>query len=116
MEKSLREKLETETIVKEEPAMWVDSETVMQNGRLILTKKHLVFWLNNAPKPAIKIDLDTVNAVKHCDILTDHNILSLTYLQYDTAKFSVLNYEEWEKAIEEQRMKPHVRQSASAMP
>ena len=112
MEKSIREKLETEKILKEEPAQWVDSDTVMQSGRLVLTKKHLVFLLNNAQKAAIVIDLDTINALMHEDVRTDHNILAVTYLQYDKVMFSVLNYNEWEKAIEEQRMKPHIKMEA----
>lgn len=109
MEKSLAEKLEREKIVKNEPAIWVDSASVMQNGRLILTRKHIVFVLNDAPKPAITIDIDTINSLAHEDVLTDHNILSVTYMQYNKAMFSVLNYHDWEKNLEEQRMKPHIK-------
>lgn len=112
MERTIREKLETEKIVKEEPAQWVDSATMIQTGRLILTKKHLVFLLNDAVKPAIVLDLDTINSLTHEDVLTDHNILAVTYLQYDKVMFSVLNYDEWEKAIEEQRMSPHIKMEA----
>lgn len=105
---TIREKLEAEKIVKEEPATWVDSAEIMQSGRLILTKKHLVFMLNDAANAAIKIDLDTINSISHDTVLVDHNIMTITYLQYDIVKFSVLNYEEWEKAIEGQRMSPHI--------
>lgn len=108
MTATLREKLETETIVKEEPAIWVDSASIMQNGRLVLTHKHLVFMLNDAQHAAINIDLDTINTIANETILVDNNILAITYLQYDDVKFSVLDYEAWEKAIEEQRMKPHI--------
>jgi hypothetical protein len=80
----------------------------MQSGRLTLTSKHLVFYLNGAEKPAIVIDLDTINSILHEDLLTDHNIMAITYLQYDTTKFSVLDYEKWEQAIETQRMQPHI--------
>lgn len=111
MEGNILDKLENEQIIRKEPAMWVDSATVMQNGRLILTSKHLVFMLNEATSAAISIDLDTINSITNESILTDHNILHVDYLQYDTARFSVLNYEEWEKAIEEQRMHPAVRSS-----
>jgi predicted GTPase len=111
MDSKVIEKLENEQIVRKEPAMWVDSATVMQNGRLILTTKHLVFMLNDATSAAVSIDLDTINSITNETILTDHNILHVDYLQYDTARFSVLNYEEWEKAIEDQRMKPSVKSS-----
>ncbi len=109
MEATIREKLQGEHIAKEQPAIWVDSAAIMQSGRLILTSKHLVFLLNDAKKPAISIHLDTVNSIANETLLTDHNILAVNYLQYDTAKFSVLNYKDWEKAIEEQRMTPHIR-------
>jgi hypothetical protein len=109
METTIRKKLEGEHIAKEEPAIWVDSEAVMQSGRLILTSRHLIFAMNDAKKPAITIDLDTINSLANETMLTDHNILAIHYLQYDTAKFTVLNYEEWEKAIEEQRMTPHIK-------
>ncbi|RYD55034.1 MAG: hypothetical protein EOP56_17585 [Sphingobacteriales bacterium] len=108
MSANIREKLEAEKIVKDEPAMWVDSASVMQNGRLILTSKHLVFMLNDAQNAAITIDLDTINAISNETVLVDSNIMSVTYLQYDNVKFSVLNYEDWEKAIEGQRIQPHI--------
>lgn len=109
METMIRKKLEGENIAKEEPAIWVDSEAIMQTGRLILTSKHVVFVMNEARKPAITIDIDTINSITNEHVLTDHNILAIHYLQYDVAKFTVLNYEEWEKAIEEQRMTPHIK-------
>lgn len=114
MEMTIQEKLDKEGILKSEPAVWVDSEAVMQSGRLILTQKHLVFMLNDAKKVAINIDLDTINAISNETLVTDNNILAITYLQYDTAKFSVLNYEEWEKAIEEARMTPHIGRTDSS--
>ena len=109
MEATIREKLKREIIAKDEPVIWVDSPALMQSGRLILTSKHLVFMMNDAKKPAISIGLDTINSIAHESLITDPNILAINYLQYDTAKFSVLNYEEWEKAIEEQRMTPHIK-------
>ena len=114
MESTIAEKLKNEGVIKSEPAMWVDCETVMQNGRLILTQKHLIFMLNDAPKAAISIDLDTINAISNECVLTDKNILAITYLQYDTAKFTVLNYEEWEKGIETARMTPHIGKTNSS--
>lgn len=99
----VEEKLKKEGIVKSEPAMWVDSESVMQNGRLVLTHRHLVFMLNEATSVAIAIDLSTINTLSNETVLTDSNILAITYLQYDTAKFSVLNYLDWETAIESER-------------
>lgn len=108
MERALRQKLEREHIAKEEPATWVDSPGIMQNGRLILTDKHLVFALNDAPKAALSISVDTINSTEHTSVLTDHNILSVTYMQYDNARFSVLDYDSWEKAIETRRLMQHV--------
>lgn len=105
---TIEERMKAEGIVRSEPATWVDSESVMQTGRLILTKGHLLFMLNGAHDIAIPIDLDTVNSISHEQLLTDHNILAITYLQYDTARFSVLNYDDWETAIEQQRMQPNV--------
>jgi hypothetical protein len=107
-QKTIEDRMKAEGIVKSEPATWVDNESVMQAGRLILTKAHLLFMLNGALDIAIPIDLDTVNSISHEHLLTDHNILAVTYLQYHTARFSVLNYEEWEHAIEQQRMQPNV--------
>lgn len=86
----------------------------MQNGRLVLSVKHLVFMLNDAVTAAISIDLDTINTLSNETVLTDSNILAITYLQYDTAKFTVLNYEAWEKAIELARMKPHIGRTNSS--
>lgn len=115
MDKRIEEKLNREGVAKNEPAVWVDSEAVMQSGRLVLTSKHLFFTLNDAAKPAITIDLDTINTITREDLLTDHNIMAITYLQYDTSKFSVLDYEAWEKAIESKRMKPHIGKTNSSV-
>jgi hypothetical protein len=114
MEKRIEEKLNREGIVLSEPAVWVNCESVMQNGRLVLTSKHLVFNLNDAVKPAIVIDIDTINAIKHEKMHTDPNILAITYLQYDTTRFSVLDFEHWENAIETQRMQPHIGKTDSS--
>ena len=114
MDRSIEEKLEKEGIVKSEPAMWIGSESMMQNGRLVLTPKHLVFMLNEAKSAAIAIDLDTINTIANESLLTDNNILAITYLQYDSAKFSVINYNEWEQTIELQRMVPHIGKTSSS--
>lgn len=111
---TIEEKLTNEGILKSEPAVWVNSESIMQNGRLVLSVKHLVFMLNDAVSAAISIDLDTINILSNETVLTDSNILAITYLQYDTAKFTVLNYEAWEKAIELARMKPHIGRTNSS--
>lgn len=110
---TIEEKLTNEGILKSEPAVWVNSESIMQNGRLVLSVKHLVFMLNDATSAAISIDLDTINIISNETVLTDSNILAITYLQYDTAKFTVLNYEDWEKTIESARMKPHIGRTNS---
>jgi hypothetical protein len=115
MERTLREKLEFEHIIKEEPVTWIDSETLMQSGRLVLTERHLVFMLNDVNEPAIIIDLDTINSLAHETVRTDHNVLVITYLQFYPARFSVLDYDEWEKAIELTRMTPHVRMHLPVM-
>ncbi len=110
MEKKWISRIEKEEVVKSEPALWVDSESLMQNGQLILTRKNLYFLVNQAHKPALCIDLDTINQIKAESLHTDHNILCLTYLQYDQTRFSVLDYALWEKALENARMTPHIRQ------
>lgn len=114
MELTIEEKLNKEGVIKSEPAVWVDSEKTMQTGRLILTQKHLVFMLNDAKSAAITIDLDTINVIANETMLTDNNILAITYLQYDTARFTVLDYEAWEKAIELARMTPHIGKTNSS--
>ena len=108
MENTVEEKLANEGVIKSEPAIWVDSSSVMQHGKLVLTSQHLVFAIEGATIPAAAIDLDTINSIAHEHLLTDPNILAVNYLQYDTLKFSVLNYEDWEKAIEDQRMLPNI--------
>jgi hypothetical protein len=108
MENTVEEKLANEGVIKSEPAIWVDSSSVMQHGKLVLTPQHLVFAIEGATIPAAAIDLDTINSIAHEHLLTDPNILAVNYLQYDTLKFSVLNYEDWEKAIEDQRMLPNI--------
>jgi hypothetical protein len=115
MDKRTEEKLNKEGVVKSEPAIWVDSESTMQSGRLILTPKHLFFILNGAEKPAISIDIDTINVIAREDLLTDHNIMAITYLQYDNSKFSVLDYMAWEKEIELRRMRPHIGKITSTV-
>jgi len=115
MDKRTEEKLNKEGVVKSEPAIWVDTEATMQSGRLLLTPKHLYFILNEAEKPAIGIDLDTINVIAREDLLTDHNIMAITYLQYDTVKFSVLDFNDWEKMIETMRMKPHIGKTNSSV-
>lgn len=108
MDTRYRERIAIEGILLDEPAMWMDSVTLMQNGRLILTKKRLAFMLNGAPKAAIQLDLDTINTLAHESLLTDPNILAITYLQYQSVKFSVSHFDAWEKAIEDARMTPHI--------
>jgi hypothetical protein len=107
-QKTIAERMNAEGIIRSEPATWVDNESVMQAGRLILTKAHLLFMLNGALDVAIPIDLDTINSISNGQLFTDPNILTITYLQYNTSRFSVLNYEEWEHDIEQQRMQPNV--------
>ncbi len=108
MERTVEEKLKREGVVISEPAIWVDSATVMQHGRLVLTPKHLVFVIEGATIPAASIDLDTINSISNEQLHTDANILAIHYLQYDVVKFSVLDYDKWEKAIEEKRMSPNI--------
>lgn len=113
MELTIEEKLNKEGILKSEPAVWVDSEKTMQSGRLVLTQKHIVFMLNDAKSAAISIGLDTINTLANETVVTDSNILAITYLQYDSARFTVLDYEAWEKAIESARMTPHIGKTNS---
>ncbi len=114
MDKRIEEKLQKEGIVKNEPAVWVDSASTMQSGRLLLTSKYLYFILNDAGRPAITIDLDTINAIACETLLTDHNVMAVHYLQYDVSRFSVLDYASWEHEIEARRMKPHIGKTNSS--
>lgn len=114
MEKKWIAQIEKEGLVKSEPALWVDSGSLMQNGHLILTGKNLYFVVNQAKKPALCIDLDTINQIKPESLHTDGNILCLTYLQYDQTRFSVLQYEDWEKALDAARMTPHIHDRNSS--
>ncbi len=108
MERTVGEKLKREGVVLSEPALWVDSESVMQHGKLVLTPKHIVFVIEGASIPATSVDLDTINSISNEHLHTDSNILAIHYLQYDVVKFSVLDYAKWEKAIEDQRMSPNI--------
>jgi hypothetical protein len=122
MEKEFQELLRKEGIVRNEPAMWIKSEDNTVHGRLILTTKRLFFArtsTNNVSfnrnmlsdpqmEPVLEIDLDTINAISQETYVVDTNVLSLTYLQYETVKLSVIHYEDWEKDIQSTRMIPDI--------
>ena len=40
--------------------------------------------------------------------MVDKNILVVNYMQYETARFSVIHYQEWEDAIHTQQNTPHI--------
>ena len=109
MNKYLEQLLEIETIAKSEPASMLNSHNARCNGRLILSGKRLIFICNGNDEPELDIDLDTINCITHESQFVDHNILAINYLQYEAARFTVIDYNAWEKAIEEQRMKPHIQ-------
>ncbi len=111
MNKYLEQLLEIEVIAKSEPASMLHADNKRCNGRLILSGKRLLFICNNNDNPEIDIDLDTINALAQESQFVDHNILTINYLQYETARFTVIDYDSWEKAIEQQRMTPHVMAS-----
>lgn len=108
MNKYLAELLDIEMIAKSEPASMLHASNKHCNGRLILSSKRIVFICNDNENPEIDIDLDTINALQHESFFVDKNILTINYLQYEIARFSVLDYNSWEAAIEQQRMKPHI--------
>ena len=122
MEKHFQEILKTEGIVRNEPAMWIQPDDRTEHGRLILTSKRLFFartkldtsnlsrhlMTNQHLEPILEIDLDTINVLSRDSYVTDNNVISLTYMQYEAAKFSVIHYEEWEKDIQSTRMTPDI--------
>lgn len=108
MNKYLEQLLEIEVIAKSEPASMLVAGSRRCNGRLILSGKRLLFICNEAENPEIDIDLDTINSIAHESDFVDHNVLAITYLQYEIARFTVIDCAEWEKAIEVQRMTPHI--------
>ena len=122
MDQVIKDKMRQEGIVLSEPAMWVKTDQELMHGRLVLTPKRLLFFKNNMEngngQPSadhlersleVHIDLDTINELSQKCLLVDPNILCIVYMQYQEARFSVTDYENWEKAIETQRMKPHVQ-------
>jgi hypothetical protein len=122
MEKHFQEILKTEGIIRNEPAMWIKSDEQTEHGRLILTSKRLFFARNKMDtstlsrhlltnqhlEPVIEIDLDTINVLSRSRFVTDDNVISITYMQYETVRFSVIHYEEWEKDIQSARMTPDI--------
>jgi len=122
MKKDMQEVLNEEGVVRNEPALWIKSDEQTEHGRLILTTKRLFFTRANSKniafnrdvadepilKPIIEIDLDTINALSRETYVVDENVLAITYLQYETVKFSVIHYEEWEKEIQSTRMTPDI--------
>jgi len=114
MNKYLEQLLEIEIIAKNEPASMIADNGKRCTGRLILSGKRLLFICNGNDNPEIDIDLDTINALSHESQFVDHNILAITFLQYEVARFTVIDCNSWEIAIEQQRMTPHV--SAQMLP
>lgn len=109
MNKYLEQLLEIEVVTKSEPALMIHSGNKHCSGRLILSGKRILFICNGNENPEIDIDLDTINALQHESFFVDKNVLAINFLQYEMARFSVLDYDSWEAAIEQQRMKPHVK-------
>lgn len=122
MKKDMQEVLNEEGVVRNEPAQWIKSDEQTEHGRLILTTKRLFFTrasteniafnrdVSDEPilAPIIEIDLDTINALSRETYVVDENVLAITYLQYETVKFSVIHYDEWEKEIQSTRMTPDI--------
>ena len=122
MEKKIQEIMKEEGVVRNEPCSWIKSDDVMEHGRLILTTKRLFFARNVINTAAfnryfindqqlqdiIEIDLDTINTIAREKHFVDNNVLAITYLQYETVKFSVIHYEEWETDIQRTRMNPDI--------
>jgi hypothetical protein len=108
MNKYLEQLLDIEVIAKSEPASMLHAGNKHCSGRLILSGKRILFICNGNENPEIDIDLDTINSIAHEAFFVDKNILAINYLQYEIARFSVIDYAQWETAIEQQRMKPHI--------
>ena len=122
MEKSLRDILKQEGVVRNEPAMWIKEDGVTEHGRLILTGKRLFFARNmintssfsryfineQELHPIIEIDLDSINTITQEQLVVDPNILSIRYMQYEQVKLSVIDYNDWESDIQRTRMNPDI--------
>ena len=111
MEAQLKDLMDSEGLAKNEPATYIKPDNTAEHGRLVLTSKRLLFFKNitdSEPKPLVEIDLDTINVLSHESFFVDTNVLSVKYMQYEEARFTVLNYDDWEKAIHEQQMTPHI--------
>jgi hypothetical protein len=108
MDKTFRQYMDYDVVVRNEPAMCVLDNGQMINGRLVLTEKRLLFGHEMNRPPIYAIGVDTINAIRHETYIVDDHILCIHYLQYESARFSVSDYEAWEKAIAGQRMTPHV--------
>jgi len=108
MKKIFQQPVSEEPIVKSEPVHLVLDGATLQSGRLVLTTKRLLYGKDTHKEPQLSIDLDTVNKLERKNLLTDDNILTVIYLQYNEVRFSVLNYDAWEDAIETTRMTPHI--------
>jgi|GEM_PF-6077639 len=70
-----------------------------RNDRVLQARMALVNAL-----PAYAIDLDTINAIRRETYIVDEHILCIIYLQYETARFFVPDYDSREKTIGEQRI------------
>ena len=97
-----------EPVVKNEPAHLILDGASLHSGRLVLTTKRLMYGKDTRKEPGLSIDLDTINKLERRHLLTDDNILVVIYLQYKEVRFSVLNYDAWEDAIETTRMTSHI--------
>jgi|SRR5690606_7320956 len=128
MTDNLHDIVNREGKVKDEPAMWIKPDNSTVYGKLILTSRRLLFIHNSTEsnRSALRfferseqreampdIDLDTINTISQGSFMVDKNILVLDYLQYETAKFSVIHYQDWEDAIHTQQNTPHVERFGS---
>jgi|ERR1043165_7097506 hypothetical protein len=120
MEGAFQNLMDSEGIVKNEPATWVKTDGSSVHGRLVLTARRLIFFNNDSgnvlldkssglkAQSTVEIDLDTINTLSHETHLVDTNILCVKYMQYEEARFTVLSYQDWEDAIHEQQKTPHI--------
>jgi len=108
MNKTFRQYMDYDEVVRNEPAMCLRENGEMANGRLVLTGKRILFGHDMNLPPEYAIGLDTMNAIRRETYIVDDHILCIQYLQYETARFSVSDYDDWEKTIAGQRMIPGV--------
>ncbi|RYZ50387.1 MAG: hypothetical protein EOP49_14075 [Sphingobacteriales bacterium] len=133
MKTQFQDIIKQEGLLRNEPAMMIMEEGNTEHGRLMLTTKRLMFLRNVIDATGfddytireqrlellVDVDLDLINFITRETHIVDENILSVTYMQYENVKFSVIHYNEWEHDVQTARLNPDIpgdpnRQSEAA--